>query len=171
MNISVKLVMIHQGDFSIVILNIKPLKQNILIYFLWKSCVCAKLLQSCLNLCDPMDYSLPGFSVCGILQARILDWEKKEYWSGLLCPPLGNFPDLGIKPVSLKSLHWQVGSLPLAPPGKPIRSAIIGLGTFLILCHLICHSNTVYWVIKKYLFIWLHQVLVVVCELQSTQVQ
>ena len=27
--------------------------------------------QSCLTLCDPMDYSLPGFSVHGILQARI----------------------------------------------------------------------------------------------------
>ena len=43
MNISVKLVMIHQGDFSIVILNIKPLKQNILIHFLGKLSVCAKV--------------------------------------------------------------------------------------------------------------------------------
>ena len=30
----------------------------------------AKLLQSCLTLCDPMDCSPPGFSVHGILQAR-----------------------------------------------------------------------------------------------------
>ena len=30
--------------------------------------------QSCLTLCDPMDYSPPGFSVHGILQARILEW-------------------------------------------------------------------------------------------------
>ena len=30
--------------------------------------------QSCPTLCDPMDPSLPGFSVCGILQARILEW-------------------------------------------------------------------------------------------------
>ena len=29
--------------------------------------------QSCLTLCDPMDCSPPGFSVCGILQARILE--------------------------------------------------------------------------------------------------
>ena len=28
--------------------------------------------QSCLTLCDPMDCSLPGFSVRGILQAKIL---------------------------------------------------------------------------------------------------
>ena len=34
---------------------------------------CAKLLQSCLTLCDSMDYSLPGFSAHGILQARILE--------------------------------------------------------------------------------------------------
>ena len=36
--------------------------------------VCAQLLQSCLTLCDPMDCSLPGFSVHGVLQARILEW-------------------------------------------------------------------------------------------------
>ena len=30
--------------------------------------------QSCLTLCDPMDYSSPGSSVHGILQARILEW-------------------------------------------------------------------------------------------------
>ena len=34
----------------------------------------AKSLQSCPTLCDPMDYSPPGFSVHGILQARTLDW-------------------------------------------------------------------------------------------------
>jgi len=39
-----------------------------------KRCVCAKSLQSCPALCDPMDYSLPGSSVPGILQARILEW-------------------------------------------------------------------------------------------------
>ena len=33
----------------------------------------AKLLQSCLTLCDPIDSSLPGSSVSGILQARILE--------------------------------------------------------------------------------------------------
>ena len=30
--------------------------------------------QSCLTFCDPMDYSLPGSSVHGISQARILEW-------------------------------------------------------------------------------------------------
>ena len=30
--------------------------------------------QSCLTLCDPTDCSLPGSSIHGILQARILEW-------------------------------------------------------------------------------------------------
>ena len=30
--------------------------------------------KSCPNSYDPMDYSLPGSSVHGILQARILEW-------------------------------------------------------------------------------------------------
>ena len=34
----------------------------------------AKSLQSCPTLCDPMDCSLPGFSVPRILQARTLEW-------------------------------------------------------------------------------------------------
>ena len=34
----------------------------------------AKSLQSCLTLCDPIDGSLPGSPVPGILQARTLEW-------------------------------------------------------------------------------------------------
>ena len=34
----------------------------------------AKSLQSCLTLCDPIDGSLPGSPVPGILRARILEW-------------------------------------------------------------------------------------------------
>ena len=30
--------------------------------------------QSCLTLCDPIDCSPPGFFVCGIILARILEW-------------------------------------------------------------------------------------------------
>ena len=36
--------------------------------------MCAKSLQLCLTLCDPMDHSPPGSSVHGVLQARILEW-------------------------------------------------------------------------------------------------
>ena len=36
--------------------------------------MCAEKLQSCLALCNPVDCSLPGSCVQGILQARILEW-------------------------------------------------------------------------------------------------
>ena len=39
----------------------------------WMLCY-AKLLQSCLTLCDPIDGSLPGSPIPGILQARTLEW-------------------------------------------------------------------------------------------------
>ena len=38
--------------------------------------------QSCPALCDPMDYSLPGSSVQGILQARILEWVAISFSRG-----------------------------------------------------------------------------------------
>ena len=34
----------------------------------------AKSRQSCPTLCDPMDCNLPGSSVHGIFQARVLEW-------------------------------------------------------------------------------------------------
>ena len=34
----------------------------------------SEVAQSCLTLCDPMDCSLPGSSIRGIFQARVLDW-------------------------------------------------------------------------------------------------
>ena len=52
-----------------------------------KGCVCVLVAQSCLTLCDRMDYSLPGSSVHGILQARILPF-----------PSPGDLPDPGIEP-------------------------------------------------------------------------
>ena len=37
-------------------------------------CVCARSLQPCPTLCHPMDWSPPGSSVHGILQAKIPEW-------------------------------------------------------------------------------------------------
>ena len=55
--------------------------------------VCAVLAaQLWLTLCHPMDWSPPGSSVGGILQARILDW--------VAFPPPGDLPDPGIEPGS-----------------------------------------------------------------------
>ena len=70
--------------------------------------VCAKSLQSCPTLCNPMDCTLPGSS--GVLQIRILD--------RLPCPPPGDLPNPGIKPTSFMSPAWQAGSLPLASTSK-----------------------------------------------------
>ena len=39
-----------------------------------RGCVGVLVAQLCLTLCNPMDCSLPGSSVHGILQARILEW-------------------------------------------------------------------------------------------------
>ena len=33
-----------------------------------------EVIQSCLTLSDPMDCSLPGSSVYGIFQAKVLEW-------------------------------------------------------------------------------------------------
>ena len=43
----------------------------------------AKSLQSCLTLCDPIDDSLPGSAVPGILQARTLEWVAIAFCSVL----------------------------------------------------------------------------------------
>ena len=57
-------------------------------------CVHAKSLQLYSTL-NTMDCSLPGSSVHGILQARILEW--------LPCPPPGDIPHPGTEPESLTS--------------------------------------------------------------------
>ena len=75
----------------------------------------AKSLQSCLTLCNPMDCSPPNSSVHGILQARILEWVVMPSSRASSWPRHLPYPRL------LGLLHWQVGSLPLAPPGKPGR--------------------------------------------------
>ena len=42
----------------------------------------AKLFESCPTLCNPMDCSPPGFSVHGLLQARILEWVAMPFTRG-----------------------------------------------------------------------------------------
>ena len=61
----------------------------------------------CQLLCDPMDHSLPGSSVHGISQARILEW--------VAGPPPGDLPDWGS---ALGLLHCRQ-FLPSEPRGKP----------------------------------------------------
>ena len=54
-------------------INLQILSQVALL-FLSFLCVCVLVAQLCPTLCDPMYCSPPGFSVCGIFQARILEW-------------------------------------------------------------------------------------------------
>ena len=89
----------------------------------------------CPTLCNPLDCSLPASSVHGILQARILEW--------IAMPSSGDLPDPGIEPASLILLHWQVGSSPLAAPGKPSprvinMSSFLNLDSFFIFYFALC---------------------------------
>ena len=77
------------------------------------SCI---VTQSCPTFCDPMDYSPPGSSVRGILQARILEWVAISF--------SGDLPNPGIEP---RSPALQADSLPFEPPGKPSRMVILVL--------------------------------------------
>jgi len=63
-----------------------------------------KVTQSCLTLCDPMDYTGHG-----ILLARILEWAA--------FPFPGDLPNPGIE---TRSPALQADSLPAEPQGKPI---------------------------------------------------
>ena len=49
-------------------------------------CMCGKLLQSCLTLCDTMDCSPPGSSVHGILQTRVMCWVTIPFSGGSSLP-------------------------------------------------------------------------------------
>ena len=68
--------------------------------------------QSCLTLCDPMDYSLPVSSVHRILQARIVE----------SFPSPGDLPNQGIKP---RSSPLEADSSSSEPPGKLTNSQVL----------------------------------------------
>ena len=65
------------------------------------------VVQSCLTVCDPLDYSLPGSSVHRVFQARILEWVAISSSRDILDP--------GIKPVFPLSPALLVDSLPTEP--------------------------------------------------------
>ena len=58
----------------------RPVLLNTGSLFLWK--VKVLVVQSCQVLCNPKDCNPPGFSVLGILQARILEWFAMPFSSG-----------------------------------------------------------------------------------------
>ena len=75
-----------------------------------------KVKVKSLSLCDPMDCSLPGFSVHGIFQARILEWFTISFSRDL--------PKPGIESTSpaSQSPALQADSFLTKPLGKPFLS-------------------------------------------------
>ena len=72
----------------------------------------SEVAQSCLPLSDPMDCSLPGSSVHGIFQARVLEWGAIAFSSynlnmHLSCDPA--IPLLGIYPRAMKHISKNSG--------------------------------------------------------------
>ena len=67
----------------------------------------SEVAQSCPTLCNSMDCSLPGSSVHGIFQARVLEWFAISFSRDL--------PNPGIEP---GSPTLQADTLPSEPPGK-----------------------------------------------------
>ena len=79
-------------------------------------CVSAKLLQLSMTLCDPEVYGLPGSSVHGILQARILKWNP---W-----PPPGDLSQTGIQSTFSPPTNTDLKSLDQF--GKSQLSLLLG---------------------------------------------
>ena len=92
--------------------------------------------QPCPTLCHPADCSLPGSSVHGILQARILQWVPMSSSRG------SSQPRDRTRVSCL--LHWQTGSLPLVPPRKPQTfTSLIYLNGKLIHTHTHTHRDKI----------------------------
>ena len=70
--------------------------------------------QSSLTLCDPMNCSPPGL---------LCSWDSPGKNTGVGCHFLLQviFPTQGSNSHLLNLLHWETGSLPLAPPGEPLQ--------------------------------------------------
>ena len=64
-----------------------------------------------------MDCSLPGFSVLGIFQARMLEWVAISSSS--------DPPNPGIQPASLVFPALAGGFFPTVPPGKPVGNRLV----------------------------------------------
>ena len=53
-----------------------------------------EVAQSCLTLSDPMDYGLPGSSIHGIFQARVLEWGAIAFSETLIDPSKFAVPEI-----------------------------------------------------------------------------
>ena len=81
------------------------------------TCVCVCMhAQSCPTLCELIDCSLPGFSVHGIIPARILEWVTISSSGGSSQPR----DQTCSSPCVLWLLHWLEDSLPRATREAPL---------------------------------------------------
>ena len=95
---------------------------------IWKDLKCNSLckIPTCQYICIHVLSCLSCVQLFATLWTLVcqaplsLGFSRQEYWSRLPCPPPGDLPDPGMEPASLCLLHGQMGSLPLAPPRKPI---------------------------------------------------
>ena len=104
---------------------------SLVIYFI-HACMHAKWLHSCPTLCDPMDWSPQGSSVHWIFQARTLKVGCHVLLQGIFFTQGSNLHLLCL-------LHWQVGSLPVAPPGKPILCIVVYICQSKLQCDITSH--------------------------------
>ena len=73
-------------------------------------CAVFSIAQSCLSLCEPMDYSPPAPLSKG--------FSRQEYWNGLPFPPPDDLPKPRIEPMSLDSSALADRFFTTEPPGK-----------------------------------------------------
>ena len=85
------------------------------VHFCTVSNLCVLVTQSCLTLCDPMDCTLPGSSVHGILQARKLEWVAISFSTSPVSPV------------------WAGRFFTTAPPGSQYLPGESGLGPELLM--------------------------------------
>ena len=75
---------------------------------------------SCTCACSVASVMSNSLQTCGACQALLfLGLPRQEHWSGLPCPPPGDLPNPGLKPVSPASSTLQVYSSPLSHQGSP----------------------------------------------------
>ena len=79
----------------------------------------SEVAQSCPTLCDPMDCSLPGSSVHGIFQARILEWGAISF--SIICMYVHEKANIYAAAKSLQSCLTLSGSMDRSLPGSSVH--------------------------------------------------
>ena len=106
----------------IIKLNLRLFTEFLIFSFFKKE---SEVTQLCPTLCNPMDCSLPGSSVHGIFQARILEWVAISFFRASSQP----------RDQTQSPTLWA-DALPSETQGKPISKVVIYYYSYLKLCSL-----------------------------------